>query len=202
MKKNKLFCAAISLCLALSLIIPLTSCVYSDEIIPCYDIVSSLTEIEIGLPAGKIYSSSAKEGEEEYLPDTLLASLLGDGKQLPLFDSWIDCALFLPSSNHPCQIIAILCDTPTSAKDTARLLSRRLNALRSAYKASNGGGISRPSAENGAAVDTAAYLDNATVMINRNYVLLIISSDTATLRKKAFAMTGSLVTIRQASNAE
>ena len=187
MKKNKLFCAAILLCLALALIIPLTSCVYSDEIVPCIDVLNALTEAEIGLPAGKIYSSSAKEGDDGYISDSLLASLLGNGEMITLFDSWLDYAFFLPSGDHPCEFVVILCDTPTSAKDTARLLSRRLNTLRSANKASGNR-------------EHDAYLENAAVMINRNYVLLIISSDTETLKKKAFAMTGSFITIRGSIN--
>ena len=207
MKKNKLFCAAISLCLALSLIIPLASCVYSNEIVPCIDVLNALTEAEIGLPAGKIYSASAGEGEEGYISDSLLNSLFG-GDMNTLIDGWLDYAFFLPSGNHPCEFIVILCDTPTTAKDTARLLSRRLNTLRTANKAS-GNSIDSTTATNAAkkattdtaskatadnanklTVDTAAYLENAAVMISRNYVLLIISSDTATLKKKAFGIIG------------
>ena len=187
MKKNKLLCAAISLCLALLFILSLTSCVYSDEIIPCIDVLNALTAIEIGLPAGKIYSATAREGEEGYISDSLLASLFGGGEKITLFEGWLDYAFFLPSGNHPCEIVVILCDTPTTAKDTARLLSRRLNTLRSANKAS-------------ANAERTQYLENAAVMINRNYVLLIISSDTETLKKKAFVATGSFIKISRPSD--
>lgn len=190
MKKNRILRAAISLCLALSFIISFSRCTYSDEIIPCRDIVNALTELEIGLPAGKIYSYHATEGEEGYISDSLLSALFSDNGEIPLIEGWIDYAFFLPSSNHPCQIIVILCNTPTSAKDTARLLSRRLNTLRSAYKSGDGGGISRPNDEDGTGVDTAAYLEGAAVTISRNYVLLIISSDTAALKKKALGIIG------------
>lgn len=169
----------------------LSSCAYSSEIIPCRDIISELTSLEIGLPAGKIYSASAGEGENGYISDSLLTSLFG-GEMNTLIDGWLDYAFFLPSGSHPCEFIVILCDTPTTAKDTARLLSRRLNTLRTANKA-GGNKIDSTTATNAtkkATTDTAAYLENAAVMISRNYVLLIISSDTATAKKKALAIIG------------
>ena len=188
-KTKKLFRAAISLCLALSLIISLCSCLYSDELIPCVDIVTAMTELEVGLPAGKIYSHSAKEGEIGYIPDSLLSSLFGGGEMITLFDGWIDYAFFMPSSAHPCEFVVILCDTPTTAKDTARLLSRRLNTLRNANK-SNISSANRANADSTYHLETVAYLDNAAVTISRNYVLLIISSDTPAAKKKALAMIG------------
>ena len=184
----------------------LSSCAYSSEIIPCRDIISELTSLEIGLPAGKIYSATAGEGEEGYISDSLLTSLFG-GDMNTLIDGWLDYAFFLPSGNHPCEFIVILCDTPTTAKDTARLLSRRLNTLRTANKAT-ANSIDNTTATNTTnkatadnanklTADTAAYLENAAVMISRNYVLLIISSDTATLKKKALTMIGSFVNINR-----
>lgn len=155
----------------------LSSCAYSSEIIPCRDIISELTSLEINLPAGKIYSSYAREGEDEYISESLLRALFAEGGEIALLESWIDYALFLPSGNHPCEFIAILCDTPSSAKDTARLLCRRLNAIKSVKK-------------EGERTEYDAYLDNAEVIISRNYVLLIISSDSAAAKKKALSMIG------------
>ena len=155
----------------------LSSCAYSSEIVPCYDIICALTSLEISLPAGKTYSHDATEGEDEYISESLLCALFAEGGDIPLLESWIDYALFLPSSNHPCEFIVILCDTPSSAKDTARLLCRRLNTIKSVKKESEH-------------AEYDVYLDNAEVIISRNYVLLIISSDSTAAKKKALSMIG------------
>lgn len=172
--------AAISLCLALFTVLGLCSCGYSNEIVPCENIVKAITDSEIGLPAGKIYSASAGEGESGYIPDSLLNSLFGGGGKISLFDSWIDYSFFMPSSVHPCEIVVILCNSPENAKDTARLLCRRLNTIRNV----------KDDSQNINATDLALYLDGAEVTISRNYVLLIISSDTAAAKKTALALIG------------
>ena len=194
---KKFLSAAISLCLALFIVLGLCSCGYSNEIVPCENIVKAITDSEIGLPAGKIYSASAGEGESGYIPDSLLNSLFGGGGKISLFDSWIDYSFFMPSSAHPCEIVVILCDSPENAKDTARLLCRRLNTIKSVKGDGNRAtpfGITE--AQNGAqqndesSPDYSAYLDGAEVTISRNYVLLIISSDTAAAKKTALALIG------------
>lgn len=167
--KIKIIAAAL---LAASLLLSLFSCAYSDKIVPCEEIIEALTKAEINLPAGKIYSSSAKEGESDYIPPSLINSLFGEGGRIALLDGWLDYAFFMPSSSHPCEFVAILCDTPSTAKDTARLLCHRLNTIKK-VKCSE---------------DFAAYLDSAEVTICRNYVLLIISSDTATAKKSAMTL--------------
>ena len=175
-----LFARAASLILVFLIFFSLTSCTYSTELVSCEEIVRAIAENEVGIPAGKIYSASAGEGEDDYIPDSLVNSLFGEGGRLALFDGWVDCAFFMPSSSHPCEIVAILCDTPETAKDTARLLCRRLNTIRNVKGGS----------QNINTTDLAVYLDSAEVTISRNYVLLIISSDTAAAKKCALAMIG------------
>ena len=118
---------------------------------------------EIGLPAGTIYDLSAKEGYDEYIEERVINSLFGEGSAPPMRQGWLDLALFLPTSLHPCELAVFLCDSPDTASDTARLLCRRLDVIRSAKAGS----------------EHAAILDSATVTIIENYVLFIISSDTA-----------------------
>lgn len=197
-----LFARAASLILVFLIFFSLTSCTYSTELVSCEEIVRAIAENEVGLPAGKIYSASAGEGEDDYIPDSLLNSLFGGGGKISLFDSWIDYSFFMPSSAHPCEIVVILCDSPENAKDTARLLCRRLNSIRTIKgdKDSATPYSSEPqkkTAPNNAdgspptvLPDYSAYLDGAEVTISRNYVLLIISSDTAAAKKCALTLIG------------
>ena len=150
----------------------LPACVSSGNTATSVDIVKAITASEIGLPAGKLYSSSAREGESGYISESLLNSLFGNGSRPALLDGWIDYAFFMPTSSHPCEFVAILCDTPTTATDTARLLCARLNTIKRVKTDSQ----------------YAHYLDNAEVTICRNYVLLIISSDTEAAKKTAISM--------------
>ncbi len=193
-----------AVCLLLSTLLLLPSCSYKDKLVPCEEIVRAMTDIEIGLPAGKIYSASAREGEDGYIPDSLLNSLFGEGGRIPLFDGWLDYSFFMPSSAHPCEIVVILCDTPVTADDTARLLYRRLGTIKT-VKGNDNSKASSPTASSDISdrdfdrdsdrdfdrdSERAAYLDTAEVTVCRNYVLLIISADTAAAKKCALAMIG------------
>ena len=140
----------------------------------CRDILSAIISSEIGLPSGKIYSARAESGEEEYLSDHLVNSLYGNGKEPVMADGWIDIAIFLPSSAHPCEFAVILCDSEDTATDTARLLCRRLDAIRTAKGAG----------------EYAKLTENATVTVIGNYALLIISSDTENAIKSASKIIG------------
>ena len=127
----------------------------------CREILSAITECEAGLPAGRIYSMKADAGDREFLSDSLLSALYGDGGMPPAADGWLDCAIFLSSPAHICELAVFLCDSPDTATDTARMLCRRLDLIRVA----KGDG------------KYAFYLDSATVTVMRNYVLFVISSD-------------------------
>ena len=135
----------------------------------CREILHAMTEAEIGLPSGKIYSLNAPRGDGEYLSEHLINSLYGDGSTPVMVDGWLDLALFLPSSAHPCEMAVFLCNSRDTANDTARMLCRRLDTLR----ISKGGG------------KFDYYLDNATVTITRNYVLFLVSSDVGNTLKIA-----------------
>jgi hypothetical protein len=128
----------------------------------CREILGEIIYGEIGLPAGKIYDVKAPEGKNEYLNERLISTLFGGGSPPPMRDGWLDVALFLPATAHPCEFAVILCDSADTATDTARLLCRRLDSIRS----TKGGG------------DYSALLESATVTVIGNYALLIVSSDT------------------------
>ena len=128
----------------------------------CREILSKMTDAEVGLPSGKIYSLSAPRGDGEYLSEHLINSLYGDGSTPVMADGWLDLAIFLPSSAHPCEMAVFLCDGEDTATDTARMLCRRLDVVRTVKHTS----------------EYANYFESATVTVIRNYVLLVVSSDT------------------------
>lgn len=154
--------------LIILLIFTLPSCT-KQERPTCREILGSLVTVEIGLPAGRIYSMTAPEGNSEYLSEHLVNVLYGDGERPVMADGWLDLAIFLPSSQHPCELAVFLCDDEDTATDTARLLCRRLDSIRTAK---GDGGFS-------------SLLDNASVTVIGNYALLIISSDTQNALKTA-----------------
>ena len=197
-----LFARVASLILVFLVFFSLTSCLYSTELVPCDEILDAMISGEIALPAGKVYSSKAREGEKGYISASLMRALYGGEGSQELISGWIEYSFFLPDSDHPCELAVILCDSPENAKDTARLLCRRLNTIKTIKgdKDSATPYSSAPqkkTAPNNASgspstvlPDYSAYLDGAEVTISRNYVLLIISSDTAAAKKTALALIG------------
>lgn len=140
--------------------------------VSCREVLGELMKNEIGLPAGQIYDLLAPEGDDEYLDERVIAALFGEGSAPPMREGWLDLALFLPSSSHPCELAVFLCDSPDTATDTARLLCQRLDVIKSTKK-------------NHA---NATMLNTATITVMGNYVLFIISSDTESAIKIAKRM--------------
>lgn len=140
----------------------------------CREILHAMTEAEIGLPTGKVYSMHSPDGDGEQLPDKLIARIFGEGTTPAVASGWLDLALFLSTSAHPCEFAVILCDSEDTATDTARLLCRRLDAIRTAKGAG----------------EYAKLTENATVTVIGNYALLIISSDTENAIKSASKIIG------------
>ena len=151
--------AAIFLIL-LILSVLLSSC-EKKEVLSCSQLLRAMTDAEIDLPAGKYYSLSAAEGDDEYLSRSLLTALYGNGALPRVTEAWSDCALYLPFSDHPCEFAVIYCRDLDSAEDTARLMSARLAVLKNA-KSSH---------------EYSEMLEKARVVIVGNYTLLVISSD-------------------------
>jgi len=151
----------LSFILIIFLFFTLPSCAEQD-LPSCREILNGIMQTEIGLPAGRIYSSAASECDEEYLSDQLINALYGNGSCPVMAEGWLDVAIFLPSSSHPCEFAVFLCDSEDTADDTARMLCSRLDLIRTAK-------------ENG---KLSSYFETATITVMRNYVLLIVSSDT------------------------
>ncbi|MBE6584789.1 MAG: hypothetical protein E7649_07465 [Ruminococcaceae bacterium] len=150
------------------IVITLCSC-GNKKLVTCREVIASLTESEVGLPAGKVYDMRADEGNDEHLAASLLCALYGNGGKPTAADSWVDCAIFLSATEHPCEFAVFLCDSRDSAIDTARALSMRLDTVRLTKKAPQ----------------YCQMLESARVTIIKNYVVLIISSDAENALKTA-----------------
>ena len=152
----------------LILIPALTSCSPNREQ-TCRQILGEMVDGEIGLPAGRFYSKSAQKGDEEYLSDSLIASIFGGGSYPTVADGWIDASLFMSLGTHPCEFAVILCRDRDVTHDTADLLHSRLAAIKLVKNDQQ----------------YESMLQNATVTLVGNYALLIISSDSKNALKLA-----------------
>ena len=159
--------------LTLLLIFSLPSC-KREDFPSCRDILSAMLENEIGLPAGRVYYLHSAKGDDSFLSDHLINALYGEGERPVMADGWLDLAIFLSLGDHPCEMAVFLCDGEDTAKDTARMLCRRLDVIRTAK--SEG--------------EYARLTENATVTVIGNYALLIISSDTENAIKSASKIIG------------
>ena len=139
----------------------LTSCAEQESPPTCREILSAVTEVEVGLPSGKFYSMTAEEGDDEFLSKSMISSIFGGGSFPTIAEDWLDCALFLSFGNHPCELAIILCQNHDAALDTSRLLSDRLSAIKITKNAP----------------EYAEMIDSAKVVVKGNYALLLISSD-------------------------
>ena len=153
---------------AILMLFSITSC---DKLEPptCRAVLDEMLNSEVGLPAGRIYSLRAERGHDEFLSESTINSLYGDGGVPPMREGWLDVALFMPLSSHPCELAVFLCDSSDTAKDTARLLCRRLDVIR----------VAKGDKKH------LSLIDNAKIAVVGNYVLFIISSDSENCLKNA-----------------
>ena len=145
-----------------------SSCATEDRT-PCREILGKIMKTETSLPAGQVYSSRAEKGETEYMSASIINSLYGNGSVPPMADGWIEVAIFLPSSSHPCEFAIFLCDSRDTANDTARMLCTRLDIIRTVKSDEN----------------SLKMINNAEITIVGNYVLFIVSSDAKNALKTA-----------------
>ena len=135
------------------------------------EIVMKLCENEIGLPAGNIYSTVTSKGEDGHMSSSLLSAIFG-GSLPEVSADWIECSVFLPLANHPCEFTVIHCSSQDAAEDTARLLSHRLLSIKNTKE------------------EWEDMLGNAKVIVYKNHACLLISSDTAAAEKLVKTMLG------------
>lgn len=162
-----LLCITLCFCSVFSFV----SC--SKEMPSTSSVLSNIIGCEIGLPSGNIYLSDAPEGSENYTDSSLIAALYGEGNSSKPIESseWIEFAIFLSNTNHPCEFGVFLCNSSKSATDTSKMLCRRLDTLRNSWS------------------DTtySDYTDNASVIVSGNFCFLLISSDIKQSRNAALS---------------
>lgn len=134
-------------------------------------VLQNLIDCEIGLPSGNIYLSEAPEGSANYTNDSLIASLYGDGSKPVESDEWIEFAIFLSNTHHPCEFGVFLCKSAQAASDTSKMLCRRLDTLKNSWSGTK----------------YASYTDNASVTVSGNFCFLLISSDTKQAKSTALS---------------
>lgn len=150
----------ILLIIALFLPFSTVSCAKPPEIPKTEPIVSALCESEMGLPAGKIYSSDLDPTDKNYLSDRLISAYFGEPNIERYKKDWISYSIFIPSAAHPCEFAAIYCATPEALIDTSRMLASRIDSIKKLY----GGKFTE-------------YTDSAKVISIQNYAVLIVSRD-------------------------
>ncbi len=159
-KVKKKYLPAVLFCIIIALGFCSCSSKY-DKPVACREIITALTEQEINLPAGILYSLNISEGEDGYISEDLLCALYGYGKLPEETKSWIDVSFYISSRAHPCEFAAVLCNSPSAAQDTAKLFCKRLDTLKNSWNND----------------ELSYYLKNAEVVIIKNYVLLLVSAD-------------------------
>lgn len=132
----------------------------SSHYVSCSQLVSQLTEKEIGLPCGRIYSYEKSEGSPGFVSSSLLSAMYGEGSVPDCCLYWIDYAVFLSQTAHPCEICIVLCSSPQNAEDTAKLMCKRFDSLRAKYSE-----------------EYPSYFTRDSVYIYNNYVIFTVSSD-------------------------
>ena len=165
--RKKFFCVFVCILLAFS---TLTGC--SHELPNTAEVLYAMTDAETCLPAGRIYLSGAPEGSENFVPDSLLLAMYGEGKAPAESEGWIEFALFAPSGKHPCEMAVFLCRDNASSIDTGKMLCRRLDAIKHAW----------------ADTEHSAYVNDAEVVISKNFCVLIVSSDTEAVKNAAMSL--------------
>ena len=148
-------------------VLTLASC-QERKAVPCRDVLAHMMDGEINVPAGKIYSSKAESGSDEFLPDSLTSALFGNGSMPKITAGWLDCALFLSLNEHPCELAVVYCQDRDTALDTAKLLNIRIDEVK------------KQKGE-----QYAQMLDSAKVTVIGNYAVMAISTDSENAISKA-----------------
>ena len=136
--------------------------------VPCRDVLTHMMDNEVDLPAGRVYSSNAEGGSDEFLPDSLISALFCNGSMPKIAEGWLDCALFLSLNEHPCELAVVYCQDRDTALDTAKLLNTRI------------GEVKKQKGE-----QYAQMLDSAKVTVIGNYAVMAISTDSENAISKA-----------------
>jgi hypothetical protein len=116
---------------------------------------------------GILRTRSGSPNDPAYLTDVLLSALYGEAARgwlsdhdggSPLIN---DAALLLPAARHPCELAVFRCSDVRGVATVATVCRARLDAIRRAWQGS----------------EWEDVVENATVAVEREYVLLIVAPD-------------------------
>ena len=168
--KSKFLIFSLCVILLCSSAVYFSSC--SKEAASTKDVLAAVIAAEVGLPSGNIYLSDAPKGDKRYTDSSLLASLYGNGSAPVECGEWVEFAIFLSSAKHPCEFAVFLCESSQSVSDTAKMLCRRLDLLKTAWSDT----------------EYSSYTQNARVTVSGNFCFFIVSSDADAAQKAALSL--------------
>ncbi len=129
-------------------------------------LASMQAAVETTCPSGRVYSRAAPPETANYLGDTLLSALYGDGARGMLAATGTspavnDAALFLSIAPHPMELAVFRCSDARASATAAKLCRSRLERIRHAWKGS----------------EWEEMTARACVTVAGEYVLLVVSED-------------------------
>ena len=139
------------------------------------EVILSMLECERALGEGRIYSLAAGKESDGYLSGEMLLSLYGFDREL---SGLVDGAICLSPFYYPFELAVFVCESTLCAEDIALAFNNRLALLEK--NAVFAAPFCQMSPE-----EYRAYIKDAEVIISGRYVVLIIASDTAAV-KRAF----------------
>ncbi len=106
----------------------LSSCV-GGETKTAEKVLLEMIRSEKSLPAGQIYSIKSSPGAPDYLSESLLGALYGDGSFPEALGRAEDIALRLSSGIYCFELAVFLCPTMRDAREVADLCLRRIDSM-------------------------------------------------------------------------
>ena len=162
--------------LSFLLALGLTSC-NAGEQRSAENVLFEMLRAEKELPAGKIYTMKSSKGAPDYISESLLASLYGEGKLPDVMSQAEDMAFRLSSGFNCFELAVFLCPTARDAREVASLCLGRIDIMEHFVNANSDKlGISDACAEN---------IKNARVTVVGRYVLMAISPNAEECIKNA-----------------
>ena len=110
------------------------------EAIPAGAVLSQLLLCEADCPSGRIYQSTAEEGESGYFSESLCAALYGDGAVPEGWGAVEEFAIFLTAAGAPAEVAVFRAASGMGAEEIAGFCTRRLALLLRYYRGSENEG--------------------------------------------------------------
>ena len=110
-------------------------CAHREEV-PVGAVLSRLLLCEGDCPSGRIYQSTAEEGESGYFSESLCAALYGDGAVPAGWGAVEEFAIFLSAAGAPVEIAVFRATSGMGAKEIAGFCTRRSALLLRHYRGS------------------------------------------------------------------